>query len=1500
MATPVLALQKALQTLAATGPKGFEGFARDLLIAATGHRFHLLKSGPQAGVDAMTEPLANGLVIGFEGKRYGAATRLGLDELKAKLIDAARSHIGLDLWVLATTRPIDASDRRALHALGDEEGVAVDVLDWDNHPAQLPALAVLWAAAPYVTKDYFSESENLEQALSELRADPRFSGELDRQLQNLKRPDIGFDNARRHSIGYLEGILQDRQSAKAQLRSPANLLEASAKRVRRRVESTIQNWWDQKRANPLVILGDEGVGKTWALLSWWISFVDGKEVAEIPLTLVVAAQDIGEHSGASLIVDRLARLVQLRSHNFWERRLVQWKEHRTPFPKILLIIDGLNQHFSYRRWSDLLQPLLARQWTGQVAVAITCRPDHWQNQLLELADLQPHPHIVTLGPFDGPELDEVLSLNGLTQNDLSPALLDLIRIPRLCQLAIERREEMEESGDITRWRLILEDWKHRLSIRGTDIGITDKEFRSLVSRLGSKLRIEAPSDSSVSRREIIQPILDESLRPPESLMGVISEVVDGRWLEPTSRAHRFKVRAELAPFALAIALIDHLTAAREGRAYEDEFAYFFDPLKGQDNGAEILRAAVTIGLLDDSCGHPLRIFLLRKWLNEQNLTDEDFDTFWRLIGSAPDIFLDFAESMWLEHSTGLPDEMLIDALARACEQRPVLEAVASRATRWLAKYRTDPLAWMFGGRDPDPPRSERVKVETIRRRKLWDEIDSNPFASIPLSEAESDDFHWVGTRVVAVLSRLPRLPFVPALTSWAVSRSIMAWELEYDEVAWLLRLNDQDAADVARALLDVCNQLIAIPSIVCQDAARMLLECLATPPAATRVRSLPVRQRYGFRRRSTISVDDLTNIIVWNHRSALSAPRSKDLPLAAATDLQYEASDPSLNLSKDDRTILVELVTRSDPSRFWLHHGGRTSEDHTLEDAAPALWRWAPAAYADFIRSIFSSATNRSPEQLKGLAYRLPEYVFLMDDEQLLLLERTVDVDQAISSQDASGQRELFPWINLRLGQIWKKSSSAQIAAMTRWPSGPQLLRDWDAILPPPKSSDFADISKRLEQSTSTEELTSWLGYLTVIDLSEMPQGFPILLSLSEHPDSNVRALALQVIYQSEDRSLWEQIRHGSWQACPEESSSASASSARDRENGYGSLILAEGATGEENESLVARVHNEALGILSINPNVRRDWGDAFAQSVQQDIAYALGQPSSHRISSLSLNDRKAYDKLVQWRGDDVSEWVRPLLTSSKSLVRGFSVREAHLTDLCRSFLKFRPEEGAILWRHLSYALDRSGVRDEELRLLPIKAPDHAAILDLRQLVLEQATNDLHLWWIATAATAHDRVDWLIASIRRDLAATSAGKIARALTLAGMLDNEMKERELWSGELVSWYPPSGWLSRVYNLAAWRFDRNAHARHWLNAFISERERDLAFGHFALFRSCADRRTLHWGGRLFGHVKSGLPDAWKAHWRLIWPDLRSACDREDDKLKGTLFGTKVGTSIQAPWN
>lgn len=79
------------------------------------------------------------------------------------------------------------------------------------------------------------------------------------------------------------------------------------------------------------------------MLAWWEERCN-KQLEGLPLTLVVPAEAIRIHDPIELLANLLEQRADYHpKREFWERRLAMWQKDRARLPKILLVIDGLNQ-----------------------------------------------------------------------------------------------------------------------------------------------------------------------------------------------------------------------------------------------------------------------------------------------------------------------------------------------------------------------------------------------------------------------------------------------------------------------------------------------------------------------------------------------------------------------------------------------------------------------------------------------------------------------------------------------------------------------------------------------------------------------------------------------------------------------------------------------------------------------------------------------------------------------------------------------------------------------------------------------------------------------------------------------------------------------------------------------------------------------------------------------------------------------------------------------------
>ena len=427
----------------------------------SGIDFYVVKSGHQYGSDVRSAP-HNLFRVGLEAKRLGKDTALSRDALIAKITEASTAKRPVDLWILATSRDVDSSDREALQIHGERLGISVLVLDC---PKELSALCdlVMLCASPACMSILDPDDQVLE-ALSEIRD----AGEYVNRRAALKRQlvdgRVGYESARMASRRWMRNAQRSLAKAKPCLGGHHNLSEAESGVVYRQAINTQLEEWYESGHKLAALIGDEGMGKSWAELDWYRRLESSAPEAPLPVFLNARYVDL---AGAKMMIaQRLARQTGVMDEGFWRRRLELWERSGRTDVRVLVLLDGLNENYHFRDWSDWLQPLLDNDLSGMYRVVVSCWPNWWRRTLFRLPDLMPKAREIEVKGFDGGELEEMLTAKNAQRSDFPESLIDLMRVPRLCALVFEYREELQSCGDVTAERVAYEDWKDRLARRG--------------------------------------------------------------------------------------------------------------------------------------------------------------------------------------------------------------------------------------------------------------------------------------------------------------------------------------------------------------------------------------------------------------------------------------------------------------------------------------------------------------------------------------------------------------------------------------------------------------------------------------------------------------------------------------------------------------------------------------------------------------------------------------------------------------------------------------------------------------------------------------------------------------------------------------------------------------------------------------------------------------------------------------------------------------------------
>ena len=1437
-------LAERLRALNAVGTDGFEGLMRDVLSEITGQLFRLAKSGPQGGSDVRTIG-HNTIHIGLEGKRYGAGTTLRLDELQAKVVDAAKQQDPVDLWVLAATREITATDVEGLEQTGRDHGITVLVLDWPSRSGALPDLVAMCLEAPHAVQSHFQPDKKLSSAIAAIKRHADYVSFSDRLKRRLLAPDIGYAAAAETMQKWIMGGLHSEANSAARLGGRFNnLLDTRVKRVARvSLNQQLDNWL--KDCRPAALIGDEGVGKTWSFLSWWLMQVEmGKQ---LPLTIFVSAKEVQDENVEDLIVRLLTKRLELRDKEFWMRRLRQWLCAEFAAPQVLLVIDGLNQNWLKNDWADFLQPLFQENWAKRFAVLITCWPNHWKD-LHHLTPLTPEPHLIEVKPFDDPELDELLALHGLMRNHFSRDVIELMKVPRLSLLAITERSALAESGDTTSERLAYEDWKHRVRRRGTSLAISDEEFHEFIRGLGSSLR-NSIDDAVFTSRDIFERLGKDSGKGRADLLGTVGELIAGRWLQAGEKPNHFRVNKDLIPFALGLVLADELKTENEDVAAAITVANFIDPFKGQSLGVAILRATVTICLLDANVGRPARRVILKRWLSEQNFSHADFESYWRLIGLDVELVCQVTEETRLARIGGgsFTDEIMIKGLVNAYEFPEVGPRLVSRVTTWLGWLWENPDEGRFIGKvDPTSTRSEKNIQRTQGNFAEW--LKSDISAQYPFVEvAPAGDASWLSHRVFGILSFLPHKPFINAFLAWGISRAIMGVPRHDDELSWVLRLNEKDPESFGPAFLDAIEKLQTPNQTILTKAASSLLQAFATRETEARLKII----------------------------RALDSSEKKT----------YSKAVPELNPLDPSSQLLAEHISENiDGSTLWSQNRQIGNPDLRFEQLKTYLARLAPQRLRDIIGEAAVSAPTRSDAELLGLLRQLHRILLaLKPNERQALIVAT---DRTIGEGKITEPNELAWWRMHRLElRLWDVPEKDRLKIL----QGEGL--DLHAHIEPSKvlmRLDQASLHHLLDglPLTGDQELVlGTLRYLCAIaDDNTLKSCLGSAEFLSSEDDS-IRRAALELVSSIYDPIVMETVAASGWKS----------EGVKDRsERIHGSIALLSASEVLQRPELVERADREIIAIqLSRHPDstsALRDY-DIF---VREEINNLLLKQATRVLGdSWARHDKSMRILLIKSPG--FLQWFDLWLHEHNEIPNTALYDEFPLITLCYALIETSPALGVNLWRKLNHAMSEGIIKNRKLRFLPMAAPPGKDSGAGREEVLALSILDQDLADLAQAALEGDNANWLEKTIRDGESTDRVDHIARAYTLLGFSDATPKFEAIWL-EFEQRKPTDGWLADVYHKSYTAFLRNQWARHWYRAYLSANDPIDAFANYELLIDAVDGRARLWISKRELRTMTYML---RKHWDANIDTLNKSIKRKREDLKDRLFWTKTMSRTQWPW-
>lgn len=1522
-----------------------ENLAAALFGRLMGVTIAVAKSGFQHGGDAGPAG-RQGRRLRLECKKYSDTTALSDRELLGEIDHALSRDSALEAWVLVATRPVSEQLEQALHQKGESIGVPIIVLDWKS--AGIPSLAALCAFAPDLVESIFSaEAGRLARLLQNEATEA-----VERLRRDLQAWSLGFEALRAQSLTKLDNIwLSPRDSSAALGQNAAGGTERR-KVPRCSVNDALDTWWNgrAKEDAPAVIVGWDGVGKTWATLNW---LVERRQV--LPIVLAIPSSAAAELSNPSdtavkrFLADRLYELASVRDRDHWLRRLDNLlKRPLEEGPVLTLFFDGLNQEPSVS-WLILLKVLQGERFAGRIRIIVSTRTHHYQMKLGFLRSLIIPAVAVTVEPYDmspGGELDQMLAFESLTRGDLHPDLLELARTPRLFRLVVLLRERLVDERQVTIHRLL---WEYGRDSLGTRAGrsFSEEEWRDWLQEVAARYR---EGVRQFSLKALGETACRADLSDRE-VFARLSDIIDGQFTirDPSGK---LQLIPTVVSHALGAALLAELeeNSSSEFDILNAQLAEWLDPIAGLDQRSEILRAAVSILVERGISSSPIAGALVTSWLHTQNVTDTHRRELAGLAASLCDALLDA-----VEHSTTRTHASArlwaVNAL-RSIQRNnsSALQTIVIRARRWLAVVSRE-VRLEQATTDLDKSRSDH-----FMRRIGTDSPGPLHVLGLDLQLVDWDDGVLAAT-VPSILEGFP-LAEASALFETAAIAMSLRWHSDrsWDGLKWLCMLNEVDPKQTA-ATLQLLSTAVherspdpgmnpALPA----RAAALLLWLTGEESDESAANSIDP----GFDRPQTYEQDYLPrpsrSFFPLERRHAEDVLKDTDLPILRRVQRTRDLwLDP--NFVPTPAFVEEVRVFASQVQVEKLHrHLSRTIEDFNFEEMEPVLARCAPKLLSSLIRRKLQSFSSCPPESRYWSAIRATDHLLLAGDA-----ETTAAQLLRVSARDETVNNEVYAATQLLILELHRQPAASQAEAVIG-AALEYILVDLGKILRPPTSGEADALITRFGNGSASQR-RDLLILLSHDRLAISASAWSWLLDVAFGAGADLNGLAFKALATLDSVRFGRELfaRRWTWSANADEwvnhygtgslieattslpfdqivpslapwrvleagrRRGADPADIRLAASIFGRILAAEQiGSPDPGSHLSVDLSENDTGPLTVSGSLQSDNDVQYLQSALQphiDLDRRLeahnraAETAERRIrearesgATLYLNNIHAEDlePVLLHAPDLVESWLEGSVNLTSDFKRRVQLAEAAYLALCEALLKYDPEKGEALWRSLTETLSTrfigaAGI--DELIHIPFRAPDSPRTAELRTdlIGLNRCHTDRELLNVAIAATLNGKYGWLSTVIEKDKVSPLAWRRKRGIMLEGFTSgNPLPINDAWpEGEVRT---PHEDLQRRSALARYR---EACAHTWWRIYLASPE-DEAYAAWVLFLRSADRRAWIWisGDARASDDSTPLFQLKMDQAELSRSKMKEAMIKNEGKLEGQFLGRGIVSGI-GPW-
>jgi hypothetical protein len=1434
-----------MRHLRPSGEKSFEALVARLLMALSGEGIRLCHAGTQGGVDAIAD-----IPFAIEAKRH--KSEISTRELLGGLTNAALRYRNLELWVLAATCTVGATQADDLSRSGEAQGIGTLVMD-TSPPAQLPEIGKIIALAAtdidatiqILADPSFRDGgqppdiEAIRKELTAVREQPRFAV-WTAHLESLLRDLPTWRRfVRIHNTALREQIVND---ARANFVTPYNHAAA----IPRDAESELSTWFDEclsKDACPIaVVIGERYDGKTWLVYRWLSENLDR-------LTLPVfffSSDDVKAGNGYldTMIGAQVRRALRQFSHHadaMIERQRSASEDSSRPWCAIVL--DGANEYATdstpFRKAVATAVPVAIR--TPKAALIVTCRRHDFEDNPWWLENRLYRN--VELGPFNEREFAQALALHSLSAEEIqgwAESTRVLMRHPRYLGLAIQFWKQLPLFGVITAYVLHYLDVAEKIIPRSPGVQFKPEALQAVLTGFAEEWLKQRKLDLKTVRSRIG----DVSDNVDVSVDSIISRGVLSK------QNGLFVLNPSQFEFGMGL-LIRETISNSDAADFTSALEELLQPHGSDDEKVRWLSAAVQTSVAARGETRPEVVdFLLSEWLSARNFSKNDLADIRNLVPLV-------LESALRLLSSGQPVHKNLVTLAEPIIRAAIDfngAAVASAVRRWC---RIIPAGahWFIGDQTAAPPDVERAPLEpSFQDLEL---CVANPLAGQSVRERQRFALSLAWERPALIRP-------IDALALTATRNACGGYLDEAEELALAKVLATMEVSWYESEVTSWADQPEAPRTAVLRDL-------------------IQITQR-----------DDLTHLLARLQQSGVNVSRwelSRENPsnlqgtgdskqiLREARQVAHLAADPECPSPPRAWRARLARVAKERFSGSQQLHAGRihSLEDHELEGIELALAAWAPKAGDHIWRAYFSDIPRRIDAGDPGWSWVLERHLPVLRTWQRRQLLRSIL--HAIPKLKSMNHA-----LEVGYGCIVAQSSpSRRLRLLLAHP----FEAEWHALYKPlalghnPELQRAAIAAVRREQDPLRRKrsrcLLIWVGgmELTAADVNSLNADIPkdgIAQELLPHLLLAAETSADTLTPLTEDAHELTDV------------ASQYEAFLMSRKLGMRALN-AMGVVRALSAPRTARA-NGATADASDEEAVKRG-----LQQLASRITDHLSDPTSH----VGRSEQFPMKLPAEVPSETFETWVRLLLSSPYAQIRHsgllvtvvrHALETAHpavhrLWDLVHPF-----HRGPMGMRFVEHGLD-SALCD----LHDPAVDDDTARTILRDLIRDARSNS-ELIQVALSARVKS-LTRLTLIIDELLVSAEETDRARARYVAGWLPADADFRARLVG-----IDRSPWVRRVGEAAVHRLDRERWAHHWLARCLGQRRKERRWAAGRLFAACSDAATPFWARDMIWKA-SGSSAIQRAEASILLDTLRKKPD--DSELRDAFLGYQVRylEEVIPPW-